>query len=82
MDFRYTTAGANTNVCNTQPTQGDLGVVDARLLFPGNPAKSIVSLRMHRLDNARMPPVASSVLDSQGTTLIDGWIAGLTTCRN
>ena len=82
MDFRFTTSEVNSNVCNILPTQGDLGIAGARLLLPGDPARSIVSARMHRLDNARMPPIATSVVDDQGATLIDSWIAGQSMCPN
>jgi uncharacterized repeat protein (TIGR03806 family) len=80
MDLRFATASAMTNTCNATPSQGDLGVMGARVVLPGDPARSVLSLRMHALDANRMPPLASRVLDMQGTTLIDNWIRGLMAC--
>jgi hypothetical protein len=59
---------------------GDLGITNARLLIPGDPARSILSVRMHSLGPARMPPLANRVKDSTGTTLVDFWISSLTAC--
>jgi uncharacterized repeat protein (TIGR03806 family) len=80
QDFRYSLSFAMTNLCNQDPTNGLLGVTGAKLIFPGDPTRSIVSLRMHSLGAARMPPLATSVLDTQGMALIDQWITGLTGC--
>jgi uncharacterized repeat protein (TIGR03806 family) len=79
-DLRFSTALASAAVCNTDPTQGDLGINGAKLLAPGQPARSLLSVRMHRLDANRMPPVASRVVDRAGTDLVDAWITGLTAC--
>lgn len=80
MDLRYGTAAAMTNTCNATPSQGDLGVMGARVVLPGDPARSLMSLRMHALDANRMPPLGTRVEDTQGTTLIDSWIRSLTAC--
>jgi uncharacterized repeat protein (TIGR03806 family) len=80
MDLRYGTPFAMTHVCNAAPSQGDLGVTGARVLLPGDAARSLLSLRMQRLDANRMPPLATSVVDVQGTTLINGWIRLLAAC--
>jgi uncharacterized repeat protein (TIGR03806 family) len=78
MDLRFSTALSATATCDARPNRTDLGIADAQLLFPGDPALSIVSLRMHSLvSSLRMPPVASSVVDADGTRLIDDWIRAL-----
>jgi uncharacterized repeat protein (TIGR03806 family) len=79
-DLRYATPLAQVGVCNVAPQEGDLGVPGARLVVPGMPGQSIVSLRMHALDAKRMPPVASTLVDPDGTALVDSWIAALTGC--
>jgi uncharacterized repeat protein (TIGR03806 family) len=79
-DFRFTRTFKETNTCNVSPDNGDLGVMNARLISPGAPMQSLVSRRIHALDAARMPPVGSSVVDTAGAALIDGWITSLTTC--
>jgi mono/diheme cytochrome c family protein len=80
MDLRITTPFASQNVCDVQPTQGNLGVNNARLIQPGDPALSIVSLRMHRLGAGQMPPLGRSLVDDQGTALVDQFITGLAAC--
>lgn len=66
--------------CNTPPLAGAFDVADAGIIVPGAPARSVLSLRMHRLGAGRMPPLASRVVDTAGAALIDGWIA-TTACR-
>ena len=80
MDLRYATSFAGTNTCNVAPAAGDLGVANAKLLDPTRPESSIISLRIHALDGNRMPPLASRRVDTEGVTIIDGWIRGVTTC--
>src|SRR5207244_126571 len=80
-DFRFTTPLAMTNICNAAPQEGNLGNATAKVLTPGMPAQSILSLRMHALDANRMPPLASHIVDSAGTALIDGWITSVTGCQ-
>jgi uncharacterized repeat protein (TIGR03806 family) len=79
-DFRLSTPLAQTGVCNAIPQEGDLGIASARLLAPGEPARSILSVRLHALGAARMPPLASRVEDTVGAAVVDAWISSLTAC--
>ncbi|MGV3620166.1 MAG: hypothetical protein ACO1OB_05090 [Archangium sp.] len=79
-DWRYALPLADTNACNAEPQNGNLGIANAKLIAPGSPMNSIVSRRIHALDAARMPPVGSSVVDAQGAALVDAWITSLTSC--
>lgn len=81
MDLRYTTAFADMNVCNVLPQNGDLGITDARLLAPGEPAQSLLLERISRLDSARMPPSSSNMLDPDGITLLSDWIMAIGNCN-
>lgn len=80
IDLRVGTAFAATGLCNALPEKGDLGVAGARRLVPGDPARSLISLRMHALGEGRMPQIGTSVLDVEGARLIDDWIATLGPC--
>ncbi len=80
MDLRYAGSFAATKTCNAAQTQGTLGTTDAKLLFPGAPAKSVIAIRMHATDANRMPPIASNVPDTEGTKLIEDWITSVTAC--
>jgi uncharacterized repeat protein (TIGR03806 family) len=78
MDLRWTTAFADTDTCNALPSKGNLGVAGARRIVPGQPAQSLVSLRMHTLqERFRMPQIGTAVLDQQGAKVVDDWIASL-----
>jgi uncharacterized repeat protein (TIGR03806 family) len=77
-DFLFQTT--EMGVCDVPPTVDDFGIPEARLLAPGDPAKSIISLRLHALDSSRMPPIGKHVVDSDGVALIDAWITSLRSC--
>jgi uncharacterized repeat protein (TIGR03806 family) len=80
MDLRFATAFADTASCNVDPEAGDIGVAGSKLFAPGDPAKSLVSVRPHSPAANRMPPLASSVVDERGVKLIDDWIRSVTAC--
>lgn len=79
-DWRATTPFAEMALCNAQPSEGDLGVGGARRLVPGDPARSLISIRMKRLGAGRMPLLGSFVVDEAGAGLIDAWIRGVSAC--
>lgn len=80
QDLRYGTAFADTALCDVAPINGDLGVEDAVLVAPGEPERSLLSLRMQALDAHRMPPIASAVVHAEGVARIDAWFSGLEGC--
>ncbi len=80
IDARYFTPLKDMNVCNRDPERGDAGVAGALRLVPGNPARSLMSIRMHRTDKFRMPQLATSVVDTAGVAVVDAWISSLTAC--
>jgi uncharacterized repeat protein (TIGR03806 family) len=83
MDMRFEAAFKDQELCNVAPMRGNLGVPGSVRLAPGDPAKSIVSLRMHTLTQAgmvRMPQIGSVVVDPMGTMLVDDWIRSIKTC--
>lgn len=80
IDLRFATPFAETALCGAEPIHGDLGVAGATLLSPGKPDRSVLSLRMHTTDANRMPGMGSDVVDTEGTALIDQWIAAIAAC--
>ena len=78
-DFRFTTAPAQ-GYCGKVPVAGDLGVAGALLLAPGKPDQSVMLLRMKSLGAARMPPLASHLVDDASVEVLRQWIAGMTAC--
>ncbi len=74
LDLQFTTAIASTNTCDVTPTSGDLGVTNAKVIAPGDAARSVLYLRMSRRDSNQMPPVASHLVDTAGAALLQQWI--------
>lgn len=80
MDLRFTTHLVNANVCNAEPMQGDLGIVDGRLIVPGDAERSVLWQRISSEGDKRMPPLASNKLDDVSVALIREWIDGMENC--
>ena len=80
MDFRFQTAFEDMFVCDVEPSHGNFGNPDARILKPGEPGASVMSLRMHATGTDRMPPLGTKLVDPDGTDVIDAWISGVVSC--
>ena len=79
-DLRWETAADELGICDVDPQEGDLGVAGAKLLVPGAPELSLVSLRMHATEAGRMPPLGTSLVDVEGVDVVDQWIRSLASC--
>ena len=66
-----------TRIVDVPPQHGNHGLDGAKILLPGDPTRSLLHHRMTRPKEARMPPVASSVVDEEGAKLIEEWIKSL-----
>jgi uncharacterized repeat protein (TIGR03806 family) len=80
MDLRFATAFTDAKACGLDPSNGDLGIAGAKIIAPGDPAHSLISVRPKALGAGRMPPLATQMVDAQGTAAIDAWISSLTSC--
>lgn len=80
LDLRLTTGLADTHSCNQPPMVGDMGVANARLIAPGEPARSVVLARMNVRDGNQMPPLASHLVDEAAVQVVSDWIASLDGC--
>lgn len=79
MDLRWHIADADTGILDTPPAN-TLGIPNARLVAPGDPMRSVLYRRMHTTDGAiRMPPLATSRIDEEGTAVVRQWIESLGT---
>ena len=78
MDFRFDRSFADTKSCNVASGVDDIGVPNAKIIVPGKPEQSLVSVRMHATNGNRMPPLGTKIVDEKGTKLIDDWIRGVT----
>lgn len=79
IDLRYDTALASGGAC-AAPILGNLGVSGANIITPGSPATSVLYLRMNTRGANQMPPLASSLVDTDGASLISSWIQSLSSC--
>jgi uncharacterized repeat protein (TIGR03806 family) len=81
-DFRFSTALTATMACDAEPLRDNLGAgLEARIIAPGRPDKSMVVLRMLELGRGRMPEIASLAIDRAGVAIVSEWIAALTACQ-
>ena len=74
LDLRFDIPLEAMHVINVPPELDDMSITGAVRIKPGSPDSSIIYLRMINLDQFRMPPIASSVVDLIGTDLIRSWI--------
>ena len=81
MDLHYDTALRDTDACDVQPMEGDLGIANARLIAPGDAARSLVVNRASRRDTHGMPPLGSNIVDAAGIDLLSSWINQLGGCN-
>lgn len=65
---------AETGTIGTLPGQGTFELNDPRIVVPGHPERSLVFFRMQKLGLGRMPHIASTVIDEEGTALIKAWL--------
>jgi len=80
IDLRFDTTWPAMNVCDVVPLLGMLGVSDAKIIAPGDSARSILVNRMSRRDVHGMPPLGSAIVDAAGINLLTTWIDSLTAC--
>lgn len=57
------------------PTQGKFGILEAEVISPGDPFRSVLLYRMSKLGKGRMPYSGSSIVDERGVQLISDWMA-------
>jgi len=63
---------------NNPPMATKLGIPNAPLIAPGNPAGSILRQRLNSADqDTRMPPLLRSKVDPVAISVIDAWITSL-----
>lgn len=80
MDLRFSTPLSATNTCGVASGFDDLGVSGSKIVVPGHPESSILSLRVHATNAKRMPPMGTAMVDRTAVTAIDGWIAAMASC--
>lgn len=78
LDLRIDRSLRDTRTCNVDPQGGDLGITGAKLVLPGDPARSTLAARMRSLDPmTRMPQLGTRVVDDAGVAAVEAWIRSL-----
>ena len=80
MDLLYDTPFNLTGTCNVIPSSATLGIENARLIMPGDASRSLIYERANRRDIHGMPPLGSTIVDTDGVQLLADWINSLTGC--
>lgn len=74
LDFRFGAPVGTLNLVGVRPNAGSLGISDPFLIKAGDKNSSLVWERMRRLDNNRMPPLGTVIVDQEALDLIGRWI--------
>jgi len=77
MDFRFDTANDAMDAIGVAPQAGSFDIVDARIIAKGSKEQSVLLHRMQALDDARMPPLSTHVVDEAAVKLLGDWIDSL-----
>ena len=77
IDLRYATSLEETQTIDVNPAQGDLGIVDAKLIAPGHPERSLMLHRIETLGEGRMPIIGSNLIDTKAVKLLNDWIRSM-----
>jgi len=72
-DARMSTAGPQAGIING-PLINNFGDPNNRVVAPGSLANSILYQRVANLGAAHMPPLATTVIDTQAVSLLGAWI--------
>lgn len=74
MDLRWQVATDMANMIYETPLNGNLGIPYAKLIVPHQPAMSVLLGRMESLDENRMPPLSSNLVDEEAVDLVTEWV--------
>lgn len=64
-------------VVDVKPTRGDFGLADARVVAPGDPARSVAWYRINTEGSGHMPLIGSRRVDERGSAVVARWIRQL-----
>ena len=78
-DLRYQPL-EQMNICDVAPEVSDLGIEDARLLAPGDPQRSIISVRLGLLGPGAMPPIGKNLVDINAAAIVEEYITSVSEC--
>ncbi len=74
MELEFTTAREKMKLLAVRPVHHTYGIADARLVAPGEPARSVLLQRVGRRGEGQMPQIATNLVDEQAVQLLREWI--------
>lgn len=77
MELGHKTPLAKAHILDEAPIHENLGIDNARLVAPGDPARSVLYQRITRRGQYQMPPTSTNKVDAEGAKLIAEWIRQL-----
>ena len=79
LSLKINDDGKAMKAIDVAPTKGNFGLLDSKLIAPGNAAGSTLVYRMASSSIGRMPHIGSNEVDFAGLALIADWIDGMST---
>lgn len=77
MELGYDTVLEKMKIIDMKPVHSPLGIMDARLIAPGEPEKSVLLKRASIRGQNQMPPLSSNQIDQPGIQMLTEWIKTL-----
>jgi putative heme-binding domain-containing protein len=77
IDLRKEMMPKQTHAIDERPMLGAFGIDDPRIVYPGDPGRSVLLYRMCKTGSGRMPKIGSEVVDERGVSVIGEWIASM-----
>lgn len=77
MELAFTTPREKMNLVGTRPQHDTFGLVNAMLVAPGDPQRSVLVHRLSQRGKGQMPPLFSTRVDEAAVQLMRDWIAQL-----
>jgi hypothetical protein len=77
IDLEFTTPRDRMRLFDVKPLHDTFGLPEARLIAPGDPARSVLLHRVSIRDRGQMPPLATFAVDRNAVQLLHDWIASM-----
>ena len=79
IELRFKTPLDEARLINERPIHDTMGLVDPRLVVPGDPDRSLLYRRLTVRGLNQMPPMSTNRVDARGAELLSEWISQLET---
>jgi hypothetical protein len=77
IDLEFTAKDDKTKLFDVKPVHHTFGLIDAKLIAPGHPGRSVLLHRIANRKEGHMPPLATREVDLEAVRLIEEWIRSI-----